>query len=97
MHRLRDKSVLVACIMAGTETRAFGYATVKSDDRYPDLRYGEAFGTSNQALGGVSELRGFWLVPTMAQLQKDSEAAERAEAPTDDDGPSQRTGRHTPG
>ena len=88
MHRLRDKSVLVVCIMAGTELRAFGYATARSEDRYPDLRYGEPVGPGNQALNGVSELRGLLVSPTMAQLQKDAEAAERDTTPTDDQAPS---------
>ena len=83
MHRLRDKSVLAACIMAGTETRAFGYAPVRSEDRYLDLRYGETVSPDN-----VSELRGLLVSPTMAQLQKDAEAAERDTTPTDDQRPS---------
>ena len=88
MHRLRDKSVLAACIMAGTEARAFGYASVRSEDGYPDLRYGEPVVPGNQMLDGVSELRGLLVSPTMAQLQKDAEAAERDTTPTDDQVPS---------
>ena len=83
--------------MAGTETRAFGYAAARSEDRYPDLRYGEPAGPDNAALGGVSELRGLLVSPTMAQLQKDTEDAERAAMPSDDPSPTAEPDDAPPG
>ena len=83
VHRLRDKSVLVACIMEGTALRAFGYATSASEGTYPNLRYGEPIDPGPGALG-VSELRGLLVSPTMAQLQKDAEAPDRDVPPSDD-------------
>ena len=80
MHRLRDKSVLIDCIRAGTELRAFGYAPAASEGRYASLRYGEPVEP-----GSIHELRGLLVSPTMAQLQKDAEAAGREDAPSPDD------------
>ena len=77
MHRLRGKSVLVDCITAGTEVRTFGYAPTTSEGRYTNLRYGEPVEPGGGLLGDTSELRGLLVSPTMAQLQKDAEAAER--------------------
>ena len=85
MHRLRDRSVLVDCITAGTESRAFGYAPAASEGRYANLRYGEPVGPGSDALNDVSNLRGLLVSPTMAQLQKD---AERDATPPDDRRPS---------
>ena len=75
MHRLRDKAVLLNCLMQGVERGDFGYATGHGGDRYTGLHYGE----SGPAVG-VSELRGFIVRPEAAARQKQIERSTDAPA-----------------
>jgi len=65
MYRLRDKSVLVRCVTAGAEQRAFGYADRVADDgSYSGLRYGKAPASGE---GSTGELRGLIVHPKTAE------------------------------
>ena len=75
MQRLRNKSVLLACVREGVPEAKFGYAeryTADSQDQYENLRFGDD-------TSGVAERGDGLLVnPEMAKLVKDELATRRS-------------------
>ena len=84
MHRLRDKSVLVRCVVAGAAQGAFGYAdSVAADGSYSELCYGEV----GPGIGSIGALHGLIVNPTMAQLFEEEMTETNPELPDDEDYP----------
>ena len=80
MHRLRDKSVLLACVGEGVESGAFGYAeSVDEDGALRNLKYAEPLilSASAPALGSL-------IAPDTA---RDAKRKAQSEQPTDDPPP----------
>lgn len=74
MYRLRDKSILVACIQEGVKEGYFGHARSYQDDKYQNLRF------KQQIDSYVGEnAAGILVHPEMATLQKEEEAREQQE------------------
>ena len=84
MQRLRNKSVLLACVRAGVSDSKFGYAenyTAETEDQYQNLRFGED-------AAGIAERGGGLLVnPEMAKLVIEHQCEERREEPPGGHGP----------
>ncbi len=105
MPRLRDKTVLVTCVMSGTEAGAFGHAAAYDGSSYQELRYREPVAQDT----AIGELEGLLVNPEMAELVKaepqpgetpatDEEGTAAQAAPYDPTPePSGRTYTHTRG
>ena len=74
MYRLRNKSVLVACIEEGVQKGYFGHAHSYEDDKYQKLRFKQQIDTY------VGEnAAGILVHPEMATLQKEEETKQQQE------------------
>ncbi len=84
MPRLRDKSVLLACVRQGVPESKFGYAeshTADSDDQYQNLRFGE------EGAGIAERGDGLLVNPVMAQMVKEQQRQRTPDAPPQVPGP----------
>ena len=78
MQRLRNKSVLMACVRAGVSDSKFGYAesyTAESEDQYQNLSFGE------DAAGIAERGSGLLVNAEMAKLVIEQQGEERREEP----------------
>lgn len=82
MPRLRDRSVLVACIREGIAAGAFGYASAYEDGDYRNFRFEEQIGGLRIVEGSTSVL----INPEMAKLIKEEQPAP-IKPPTSKPGP----------
>ena len=87
LHRLKDKSVLLECIVRGVEQGSFGYATGRDGEKYSGLRYRESLADTESVI--TERNIGFLVQPDVAARQKDEE---QGEVPGDDG-----QGRTSPG
>ena len=71
MHRLRNRSVLDACIRKGVEEREWGYAAGHDGDKYDGLRYGESMTDSSPMM--LERGPGFLVRREAASRQKEAE------------------------
>ena len=71
LHRLRDRSVLDACIQQGVEQGAWGYAEAVNGDRYDGLRYGEPMAGPRSMM--LEKSQGFLVRREAATRQKEAE------------------------